>query len=950
MTNDFIFDASSPLSDTLVLRRARAQPNIWAVAQALQAQINWDESLLNTQIKTLLPPDTLEPASESWHVALRQFRYAAVAALACIDDQNKHDSASHSLNNSVGNTAQHTTLLSVVVSNMSVWADWALQHAVRVVGHEGSTRYGKPIDNQGATIDLQVIAMGKLGGYELNVSSDIDLIFLARTLDGDTAGVNVQGVLRACSNNEFMQQWAKGVVALLSSNSEQGFAFRVDTLLRPHGRSGPLVLEHASLEEYLLTQGRMWERLAWLKARAVQTPCFESNLIHLEHHAAWQTIVSPFVYRRYLDFTVLDSLRELHGRIRRERNTIEANPNQGLHLKLARGGIRELEFWLQGQQLIRAGRDPSLRGKDTLGTLVAMADAGVITLDLAQSMAHHYVLLRRAEHAVQYVEDAQTHHLPVDDGARLNIAKAVGFTDLVQFDSAISQAMLAIATQFDRVFAHRQDVNTQANIAPNDIMHPPHIQIALEQVQQWPLNDASRLSVLALLDACADPEGDVATFDRLVAFIKSISKRKTYIDLLLTHRPALSRVKALMAASPFAAHYLHSHPALIDELIDGHSLQSAMNPEYWQLERQRLLTRLNDLDEETQLHVLCEAHHAWVLKILVQDAAQNMSGTLDVRAVSDCLSQAADLILEATLCCVNQALQGDFSLPVGLGIIAYGKLGGKELGYGSDLDIVFVYDDTLAKESLNNNNNNNNNDSQYTDDMSTRYAKLVQRLMSWLSVHTAAGRLFEIDTALRPNGGAGKILSTIEAFSEYQIGHAPGTHAWLWEHQAISRARLAVGDKRLAVQFDALREQILCLPRELNTLKNEVISMRKRIASDKKSQVADHLFDAKNSAGGMIDIEFAVQYAVLRYARTYSDLRGNTGNVALLKVMAQAGLIESALAQQVGHVYMYWRKAQHRCQLQLQSRVYLHSESPEHLAMQGGIAAVAQLWQVLGLV
>ncbi|MEY3996181.1 MAG: bifunctional [glutamate--ammonia ligase]-adenylyl-L-tyrosine [Pseudomonadota bacterium] len=927
--------------NTLVSRRILLNSNILAVYTALIKYPNWNILLFNTQIKYLMNVDSLETLNiQQWHTGLRQFRYAAVAALAHLD---------HSI-------PIHTSeTLIIIMHNMSAWADWALQWAVKVTGKYLALRYGEPVDCNNKPIDLQVVAMGKLGGYELNISSDIDLIFLARTLDGDTKGVDVQGALRQCSNNEFMQYWAKELIALLSTTTEYGFAFRVDMMLRPHGSAGLLVQEHAMLEDYLTTQGRMWERLAWLKARAIYTPCFETLETHQHNHLLWQAIIKPFVYRRYLDFTVLDALRDLHGRIRRERRVIESNPHQGLHLKLARGGIRELEFWLQGQQLIRAGRDASLRTKDTLTTLIALKNAGVITIDTCNNMTVHYILLRRAEHAVQYIDDAQTHLLPVAIEARSTIAYNLGFSHLTVFDEHISCAMKAVSNQFDTLFASELPkepsnttplINTSARLE----LEQPYIQSALDAVQQWPLNDNSRLAVITIIETCVlnmfqnnvtltDHNTAEITvkieiaFQRLINFLKTISRRKTYLDILLMYPPVLLRVQALMLASPFAAQYLHNHPVLIDELIEGAGIHSVKDMAYWDLEKTRLWRRLNNLDEEAQLHILCESHQAWVLRILMQDEAQAMGGTLNIIEVSDALSMAADLILEAAMCCINHLLNGAFTIPDGMGIIAYGKLGGKELGYGSDLDIVFIYDEALAEQSSN-----------YT---AAQYIKLTQRLISWLSIRTSSGRLFEIDTALRPNGQAGMMLTTLNAFTEYQIGQAAGTHAWLWEHQAISRARLCVGSQYLRQSFNYLRQTILCLPREESILKFEVMTMRQRIALDKKNHIPDLFFDVKHSTGGMIDIEFAVQYAVLRYAAQYPDLCKNIGNVALLKVMSHLGLIPTELANTVGFLYQELREIQHRCQLQLQLHSLIHQTILIETDLLNKINAVKTLWQVL---
>jgi glutamate-ammonia-ligase adenylyltransferase len=895
-----MFTLESLLAFSSVVQRVAKNPSLNTIKNALLAAGHWDEACLHQQTQALC--DGLVSQPEPLAVALRRLRRAAIAALA---EQDACQSKS----------------IETITGNITALADFTLHALLAATGKELALRYGVPTDAKGQPIDLQVIAMGKHGGRELNVSSDIDIIFLARDCDGDTAGVEVQGLKRSLSNSEFLNQWARRCVALMNAQTADGFVFRVDTLLRPHGSEGPLVTAHDRLEDYLVTQGRMWERLAWLKGRGVHTPVFESDSAHQAGHVAWQALVLPFVYRRYLDYTVIESLRELHSKIRDQRRSFEAKAHNGLHVKLARGGIREIEFWVQGQQLIRAGRNPSLRANATLPALHALAAAGVIEPSTASTFEAHYRLLRRTEHAVQYIDDAQTHVLPAEPIARGKVAQFMGFESVAELDEALAKAMEEVAQTFDVLFANApQAAQSQAPINDESqaLLAP-----FFERVQALPVPEGTRLLVSKLLKQLNTQ--DESAFVRVANFVLSISRRKTYIDILLQHPPALGRLQTLMAASPFAAQYMQNHPALLDELIDANALYAPFTADGWQAERERLLTRLNGLDEETQLHVLREAHHAWVLKILAQD----LDGRIDVRAVSDALSMAADIALDAALCCVHSKLLGRFELPAGLGVIAYGKLGGKELGYGSDLDIVFVVNPDLAGEAQ------------------SQYPRLVQRLISWLSVQTAAGRLFEIDTALRPNGQAGLMLSTLAAFAEYQIGQAAGTHAWVWEHQAISRARLCAGDTRLTTPFETIRQQVLCLPRDVAVLKKEIVGMRQRV-SQGHSVPADN-FDAKHSAGGMVDIEFAVQYAVLQHAGVYSSLQVNSGNVALLNAAASQGLICIDLASQVSKAYMALRTTQHRCKLAGQDRAWVKLETPQALELQGYAPCVKALWLALGL-
>ena len=905
-----MFTQENLIAYSSVVRRVSQSPVLQGAAQALLDTPLWHTALLVQQVEFFCAG--LPSSADALATALRHTRSAAIAALAQQD-------------------AAQAVSLETITSNMSVLADYALNAVLNATGHELAQRYGMPLDTQGKPLDLQVVAMGKHGGRELNVSSDIDLIFLARELEGDTAGAQVHGLKRQISNREFLNQWARTAVALLSKPTADGFVFRVDTLLRPHGSEGPMVTDHAQLENYLITQGRMWERLAWLKARGVPTPVFESAPDHLAGHAAWQAVVLPFVYRRYLDYTVIDALRDVHSKIREQRRAFELKAQQGVHVKLARGGIREIEFWLQGQQLIRAGRDTGLRANATLPALHALAVAGVIDPMQAQAMAHYYRLLRRAEHAVQYIADAQTHTMPIDLAQRTQVAWFMGFDSVQVLDLALASTMNAVANTFDELFVSVLPSTTAPTLSSpqgpeqGEQSADAHALRApfLERVQALPIADSTRLLVARLIEHIS--ADDASAFERVAQFILSISRRKTYIDLLLQHPPALARLQSLMHASAFAAQYLHTHPALIDELINAHTLYAPLSPAFWEQEKQRLLARLSGQDEESQLHALREAHHAWILKILAQDIA----GQLDVRSVSDALSLAADIALDAALCCVHAKQCARFELPAGLAVIAYGKLGGKELGYGSDLDIVFVYDPLLAGVNA------------------SDYPRLVQRLISWLSVQTAAGRLFEIDTALRPNGQAGLMLTTMAAFADYQIGQSPGTHAWLWEHQAISRARLCAGDMRLTSAFDAVRDQVLALPREDRVLKHEIKAMRQRVAQG--HSVPSELFDAKHSPGGMVDIEFAVQYLVLRHAGEHPVLRSNGGNVALLSTAAQLGLVDAALAKQVGNAYLALRSVQHRCQLAGLSHAGLDRAGDEAHQVHEWQTSVQALWAALGL-
>lgn len=822
--------------------------------------------------------------------------------------------------------------LAEVVDTMSAFADFAVKTHVDAVTEDMIALYGTPIgEESGAQQQLIVLGMGKLGGGELNVSSDIDLIFVYPE-DGETQTASPDQ--RQLSNHEFFTRLGKKLIADLSAIAEDGFVFRVDMALRPNGASGPLAASFNMVEQYLIVQGREWERYAWVKARAL-TGC-RADIAVLE------TIVRPFVYRRYLDFGSIDAMRNMHAQIRAEVTRQETrHPDRSNNVKLGRGGIREIEFLAQVFQLIRGGRDTELRDRSTRATLRTLADKRLLSAEVVEQLLQAYAFLRNLEHRLQYLDDAQTHTLPANEADRLTIAQMMGFADLPSLLQALESHRAIVAAQFDTIFSDKKnkdaadsdavadlEISTalsetdnretiEAHLAALAFDDAPAAAQRLLATWQSPrlqaLPEISRNRLIGLVNAALPiiatiTETRSATLGRLLDFLEAIARRAAYLALLTEYPQALERVIRMMNASDWAAKYLTRHPLLLDELLDDRTLKSAPDWTAFAQECQRQLDATPG-DTERQMDTLRELHHAQLLRLLAQD----IEGELSVERLADHLSSLADILVGATLQAAWCAIQNRHRDVPKFAVIAYGKLGGKELGYASDLDVIFLYDDDHP-------------------DAPPLYAKLAQRFITWMTAHTPAGILFDIDIALRPDGASGLLVSPFASFEKYQA-----KSAWLWEHQALTRARFCAGDAAIGTRFEALRETVLRQPRNEPNLKQEVLSMRKKMHDAHPNR--SPLFDLKHDAGGMIDIEFIVQFLVLRYAAQYPQLTADIGNIALLKLSGELGLIDPQLAAGVADAYRTFRKLQHRIRLQGEERARVEAGRVNKDA-----AAVKQLW------
>jgi glutamate-ammonia-ligase adenylyltransferase len=779
--------------------------------------------------------------------------------------------------------------LDEVVETCTALAEVSVQEALTRLDAWQRDLYGTPIGEGGAPQTLIVVGMGKLGGRELNVSSDIDLIFTYAE-DGETDGA------RPLGNHEYFSRLGKKLIAAIGEVTADGFVFRVDMRLRPYGDSGPLVGSFAMLEEYYQTQGREWERYAWIKGRVIAGA--EKEL---------QDLLRPFVFRKYLDYSAFASMRDLKAQIQREVNRREMHDN----IKLGPGGIREIEFIAQVFQLIRGGRDVALQIRPTLKVLALVAERGLLAADAVQRLSAAYVFLRNLEHRLQYLQDAQTQMLPGDDENRARIAMAMGYADWAAFLDGLDAHRNSVDQQFSQVFSMQETLQNGADglaelwlggLSDDAAMQRlaaqgyRQVQESLQRLlavretaryRQLPTASRERFDllmpqVIALAGQSRQPD---ETLIRVLRILENICRRASYLALLAEYPQALDMVAKLAGASPWLADYLAQHPILLDELLDTRHLYA--EPDFAAL-RAELARRLDEAgdDVERKMDIMRHFKHANVFRF----AAQDLTGELSLEKLSDYLSALADLILAAVLQSVWPAVRGRHRDMPRFAVIGYGKLGSKELGYASDLDLIFLYEDDAPEAG-------------------EVYARFGQRINSWLNSLTPAGLLYETDLRLRPDGASGLLVSSVEAFSQYQK-----SKAWTWEHQALTRARFCAGDRAVGDAFERIRHEILRQPRDAQKLREEVIAMRQKMRDGHPNKTA--LFDLKHDRGGIVDVEFIVQYLILAHAERYPQLADNIGNLALLRLAAELHLIPAAMAMAASEAYRAFRLSQHAMRLQ----------------------------------
>lgn len=889
-------------------RLAEAQP-----ALAAEVATRWSEPLSADQLRAWLAAQTLN--EETLKPVLRRMKQRAYLHIAARD-------------------LAGLAPLEEVTEGMTLIAELAVTTALDLLSGVLAARHGLPRNAAGEVQQLIVVGMGKLGGRELNVSSDIDLIFIypedgetsadlsgdaGKTGEGATGG---SGGIRPISNFEFFTRLGRQLINAIADVTEHGQVFRVDMRLRPNGDSGPLVCSFEMLENYFITQGREWERYAWIKARPLSGACLDEL----------EAIRRPFVFRKYLDYGTINAMRELHAQIRREVERKDMADN----VKLGPGGIREIEFIAQVFQLIRGGRDQSLQVKPTCQVLARLAERGLLPSDVCASLTEAYAFLRKVEHRLQYLDDAQTHNLPARSEDQATVAASMGFPDYAALLARLDDYRTLVSRHFHAVFddPNREEHSLDAvwQTAADDgvcgnrlaALGYKDAEAAAQRLaqmkkssryQQLSTDGRARIDVLVprlveVATTTADPD---ATLARGLDLLEVISRRSAYLALLEQYPQALEKVAQVIGSASWAAQYLRDHPILLDELLDPRLME--LKPD-WQAFHAELTRMLDDVepDTERQMDLMREAHHAQVFRVLTQD----LSGLYTVEKLSDHLSALADIMLEEAVRLVWKKLLTRHRDDPQFAVIAYGKLGGKELGYSSDLDLVFLFDDEAPNAG-------------------EIYSRLGTRVNTWLSAQTPAGHLFETDLRLRPNGESGLVVSSMEAFRKYQQ-----ESAWIWEHQALTRARFAAGNKRIGEAFEKTRIEILRTPRDREVLRAEVLGMRQKMLDTHASKgLGKEVFDIKHDPGGLIDVEFIVQYLILAHAHEFAELTGNLGNIALLKIAAELSLIPAGLADEVREAYREYRRRQHALRLNGDRPRVPPAEVAAH------IAAVRSLWKLV---
>lgn len=834
---------------------------------------------------------------------LRQFRRYQMARLTWLDICGKID-------------------LAGVVATLSELADAVICQGMDYLNGWQKEQFGTPYCSSGEEAEMVVLGMGKLGAGELNFSSDIDLIFTYPE-EGETIGGR-----RQLSNHEFFVRLGQRLIQLIHQTTADGFVFRVDMRLRPFGESSPLAVSFDAMESYYQSHGREWERYALIKARPITGRSATQNELMAR--------LRPFIYRRYLDFCAFESIREMKLMISAEVN----RRSQQINVKLGAGGIREIEFIGQAFQLIRGGREKALQIRPILSVLEFLRGAEILPDWVVTQLTTDYQLLRTVEHRLQQVADQQTHLLPSESREQERIAFSLNESDWPAASQRIVSAMQRVHQHFEQVFVAPQSEGDQEGSLPWEKIWNRNMddESALELLEQSGLNEAKevltqlydfhdsrvvaqmsthalqRLTQLMplLLGALKEYSQPAKILRRLILLIEQVSRRSAYMVLLVENPLALSQLIRLFDASPWIASEVARAPQLLDELLDPRLLYAPPEPEELHNTLHHRLSLIDADDQEDQMNEL----RRFKLSNLLRIAATDIMDVVPLMVVSDYLSAVAEVILDAALDMAWNQMSARYGLPEGVkvkgegfAIIGYGKLGGIELGYGSDLDLVFFH--TADEGGV--------TDGERSIDNATFFARLGQRLIHLLTTRTGLGQLYEIDSRLRPSGTSGQLVSTLNAFKTYQENQA-----WTWEHQALVRARVVAGDKKLGQRFNEIRSQILQNSRNLETLAVEVKEMREKMRESLDKGDSDH-FDLKQGHGGIADIEFMVQYGVLGWAHQFPQLTQHSDNIRQLQALAEAGLWKREDAEMMADHYRLYRSRSHH-QTLLESSVLIDKQ------------------------
>ncbi len=794
-------------------------------------------------------------------------------------------------------------------------------------------------EHSGEPTSMVVLGLGKLGGHELNFSSDVDLMF-AYPEQGQTSGA------RPLSNHEFFARLGRRLINVLSEATADGFVFRVDMRLRPNGNSGPLALSFDAMEHYYQTHGREWERYALIKARVVagERMTGEGLLVRLR----------PFVFRKYLDYGAVQAIREMKVLINRELQRKGMQDN----IKLGPGGIREIEFIGQSFQLIRGGREPSLQERSILTVLERLARDAHLNQATSDELSAAYRFLRDTENRLQMMADRQTHELPRELLEQARLALAMGFDGWRSFEAALRDHMARVQRHFDEVLAvsaavQRSDADQDLSalwlgavdedaavrlLAERGFDQPQEALGSIRELRRSPAYIAFSSAGRARMDqlmplvvaAAAKLDAPGVTLGRLINVIEAIGRRSAYLVLLVENPTALAQLTRLCAASPWVANWISQNPVLLDELLDPVRLYAPPSPQALERELRERLLHVEPDDLEMQMEMLREFRHGHVLRV----AAADVGPGLAPEQVGLHLAHIAEVVLKLSLETAQQGLVAKHGEPgcpgdnppcaPGFAVVGYGKLGSLELGYGSDLDMIFLYrscesgGQTAGPRVVPN---------------EVFFARLGQRLIHILTTRTRAGLLYEVDMRLRPSGRAGPLVTSLSAYRDYQR-----QRAWTWEHQALVRARVLAGDHELCQGFTRVRREILCVQREPAHLRHEVAQMRQKIL-DARRQHDAALFDVKHDRGGIVDIEFMVQYWVLLHAANRPELTQHTDNIDILQALANAGLLSTEWSESLVSAYRQYLSTEHRLKLIGQGSLVARRE------LAGTPDVVARLWR-----
>ena len=819
--------------------------------------------------------------------------------------------------------------LSETLTDLSNLADAIVKWAVQIVYDDEIKRFGIPVDADGNFQQLIVLGMGKLGAKELNFSSDIDLIFVFPE-EGYTNGK------RMISNDEFFTRVCRNFIKLFSSRLYSSVFFRVDTRLRPYGDSGPIVMSSSAFEEYYQAQGREWERYAMIKARPVAGDIDAGNQL--------LNRLNSFVYRRYFDYGSFDSFRDMKTRI-----TLQVkNKKLQNNIKLGAGGIREIEFFGQLFQLIRGGIEPKLQERQILKVLDLLHVHDSIDVNAKQDLTEAYVFLRQTENRLQAYADRQTHDIPQDNTQRQILALSMGETDWPQFEEKLNFhlgnvhhhfSQLLVSTDQEDTDEETQDLKqmwinindpqyTENSVSIGKFKDPERMLNILRSLEQHPntkrltANGLTKLGILipALVKKIGEQENPDELLIRLIDLVIMIERRTCYLSLLIENSSAMNTLITLAQKSPWIITFLSRHPALMDELMHPATLYSPPGKNDLEEEMEMRMAAIPKDDLEILLEGLCNFRQTNMLRV----AAADVSGNYPLMKVSDHLTWIAETVLDEVLKITWNILTEKYGIPEGVSgqdqkscgfaAIAYGKVGGLEMGYKSDIDIVFLYD---ARSGM-------TQGSSKSIDTTRFYSNLGQRIINAMTRHTAAGTLYGTDMRLRPGGDSGVIVSQMEAFEEYLKNQA-----WTWEHQALIRARPIAGDTKLCDRFNRVRKQILTGPRQEDELRREVADMRERMRRERLKPETGR-FDLKQSPGGIVDIEFLVQYLVLNHSHTFEDITYWTDNMRLLESLDAEGVITGCENERLQDAYITMRKAIHRLNLQEKKQIVSQEVFKQH--------------------